>query len=405
MKSIKIGVIREGKVPPDMRVPLTPIQCKEVQEQYPEVSIHVQSSPVRAFSDSEYSNQGIRVQEDVSDCDVLMGVKEVPIDQLIDGKTYLFFSHTIKEQPYNRKLLRAILEKNIRLIDYETLTNSDGIRIIGFGYYAGIVGAYNGIRAWGMRTKTFFLKPALQLDGLEEMNVELQKAKLPNIRIALTGAGRVASGVLLVMRMMEIMQVSPEDYLANNYDFPVFTQLCVTDYNKRMDGKPAVREDFFHNFKEYESNFFRFAEVTDLYIAGHFYAEHSPFIFTREDAKSPTFRIKVVADISCDIDGPVACTIRSSTIAEPLYGYHPILEQEVAYDAPDAITVMAVDNLPCELPKVSSEGFGKELVAQVIPQFLNGDEGDILKRATIAENGKLLQRYTYLQDFVDGKTH
>ncbi len=400
---MKFALIKEGKVPADMRVPLTPNQCVEVKNTFPELEISVQSSNVRVFSDSEYRNLGVNVVDDISDFDVLMGVKEVPINMLIPGKTYFFFSHTIKEQPYNRNLLRAILQKKIRMIDYECLTDQNGVRIIGFGYYAGIVGAYNGINAWGERHGTFSLSSAVTLRSIEEMGEELKKAKLPAIKIALTGAGRVASGVLDVMKLMGIKKVSPKDFIEKQYDEPVFVQLFVNDYNKRKDGVVKPREDFYTNYKEYDSDFMRFAKVTDLYISGHFYAEHSPFIFTREEAKHPDFKIQVVADISCDIDGPVACTLRSSTIAEPLYGYNPQTESEVAFDTKDAITVMAVDNLPCEFPSVSSEGFGKDLIAKIIPQFFNGDKDGILQRATIAENGKLTAKYAYLQDYVDGK--
>ncbi|MGB0391534.1 MAG: NAD(P)-dependent oxidoreductase [Salibacteraceae bacterium] len=400
---IKLGVIREGKNPPDMRVPLTPKQCVEVQKILPELDLLVQKSPVRAFKDHNYSDLGVKVVDEVSDADVLIGVKEVPLDMLIEDKTYFFFSHTTKEQPYNRTLLQTLLKKRIRMIDYEGLTNENGSRIIGFGYYAGVVGAYNGIKAWGKRHKSFNLCSALELHSLAEMGEELKKAKLPNIKIALTGAGRVASGVNEVMGLMGVKKVTPEEYLNNSFNEPVYSQLNVEHYNKRKDGKEMPRADFYTNYKEYESNFMRFAKVTDLYIAGHFYAEESPFIFTREDAKSPEFKIQLVADISCDIDGPVASTIRPSTIADPMYGYHAETELEVAFDQKDAITVMAVDNLPCEFPTVASEGFGNDMINKVIPQLFNGDKDDILKRATICENGKLTPKYAYLQKFVDGK--
>ncbi len=400
---IKVGVIREGKNPPDMRVPLTPKQCVEVQKNLPDLALFVQRSSVRAFKDRNYSDLGISLKEEVTDADVLIGVKEVPLDMLVEDKTYFFFSHTTKEQPYNRTLLQTLLKKRIRMIDYEGLTNEKGMRIIGFGYYAGVVGAYNGIKAWGKRHKSFDLCSALELHSLEEMGKELEKAKLPNIKIALTGGGRVASGVNDVMDLMGLKKVSPEEYLNDSFDEPVYTQLNVEHYNKRKDGKELPREDFYTNYREYDSDFMRFAKVTDLYIAGHFYAEESPFIFTREDAKSPDFKIQVVADISCDIDGPVASTLRPSTIAEPMYGYHAASESEVAFDQEDAITVMAVDNLPCEFPTVASEGFGRDMVNKIIPQLFNGDAGDILKRATICENGELTEKYSYLQDFVNGK--
>jgi alanine dehydrogenase len=400
---MKIGIIREGKVPSDMRVTLTPKQCVEVQKQFPEIELSVQASSVRVFKDSNYSDLGIDVKDEVSDAEVLIGVKEVPLDMLLANKSYLFFSHTTKEQPYNRTLLQAVLEKNIRLIDYEGLTNSNGIRLIGFGYYAGIVGAYNGLMAWGKRNSSFELCPALELKSIADMAQELKKVVLPNIKIAITGGGRVAHGVLDVMEMVGIKKVSPEAYISESFNEAVFTQLFVDDYNKPKDGVKKPRSDFYTNYKAYDSDFFRFAKVTDLYIASHFYAEHSPFLFTREEAKHPDFNIQVVADISCDIDGPVASTLRPSTIADPLYGYDPQSESETSFNAEGAITVMAVDNLPCELPTAASEGFGNEFIKHILPQFFNDDKDDVLKNATIAENGKLTDKYAFLQNYVDGK--
>ena len=400
---MKIGIIREGKVPPDMRVPLTPKQCVEVKTKFPEIELTVQKSGVRIFKDSSYTDLGISIADEVAEADVLIGVKEVPLDMLKPNKTYFFFSHTTKEQPYNRNLLQTILNKNIRMIDYEGLTNQNGVRLIGFGYYAGIVGAYNGIMAWGKRHGTFDLSPALEFNTLADMASELKKAKLPNIKIALTGSGRVAKGVLDVMEMMNVKKVTAQELLTSEFTEPAFAQLLVTDYNKRKDGLVKPKIDFYQNQEEYDSDFFKFAKVTDLYIAGHFYAENSPFIFTRDEAKLPDFKIQVVADISCDIDGPVASTLRPSTIESPLYGYDAKAETETEFNNLNGITVMAVDNLPCELPSVASEGFGNELINNILPQFFNDDEGDVLKNATIAENGELTKKYAFLQDYVDGK--
>lgn len=398
---MKIGVIREGKTPPDKRVPLTPKQCAEVIKNFPGVELKVQESPIRKFKDEEYRNQGVDVVEEVSDCDVLIGVKEVPIDMLIPNKTYFFFSHTIKEQPYNRKLLKSILEKNIQLVDWECLTVPSGKRLIGFGRYAGIVGAYNGVLAIGKRYGLFDIKAANQCEDRDELERELDKVKLPNIKIALTGRGRVANGAMEILDYLKIRKVSPEEYLTESFDEPVYTQLGVEHYNKRKDGEVKERSDFYENFTEYDSDFMKYAKVTDFFIAGHFFAEGSPFLFTREDAKKEGFNIKVVADISCDIDGPVASTIRPSTIADPIYGYNPQTEAEDDFDKEDVITVMAVDNLPCELPKNASEDFGTEFIKHILPALLNGDKDTIVSRATIAAEGSLTKGYAYLTDYVN----
>lgn len=401
---MKLGIIREGKTPPDKRVPLTPHQCKELQEQYDDLEIIVQPSDIRAFTDAEYAAQGLELKEDLSGCDVIMGVKEVPVDMLIEGKTYLFFSHTYKKQPYNRKLLKAIIDKKVRLIDYEVLTNTKGIRIIGFGRYAGVVGMYNGLLAVGKKYNIYDLKPAHQCADRKEMEAELAKVELPNnFKLAMTGAGRVAKGALEILEQIAIEKVSADDFATKEFTNPVFAQLLVDDYNERIDGKPFTRQDFYKDPSGFKSTFMRYAKEAHLYVSCHYWDSKAPYIFTREDAKLDDFNIKVVADISCDIDGPVASTLRPSTIEFPLYGYDPDAEIEVPFGADNAIGVMAVDNLPCELPKDASEDFGAELMEKVIPHFFNGDPDGILERATETIDGKLAPHFTFLQDYLDGK--
>lgn len=400
---MKFGIIRERKNPPDRRVVFSPNKLKEFKTKYPKADLVVENSPIRVFSDESYQQVGIEVSSNLNDCDVLLGVKEVPIDALIPNKKYFFFSHTIKKQPYNRKLLQAILDKNIELYDHETITKKNGARLIGFGRYAGIVGAYNGFRAIGLHKETFVLPKAETLDGKKQLIDELKKVNLKNTKILLTGNGKVAYGAKEMLDAMQIKQVSVKEYLNDTFSEPVYCLIDVLDYNKRKDGKLINNSDFYSNPEAYESNFMRFAKVTDFFIAGHFYGDGAPYLFTRADAKQPDFNIKYVADISCDVDGPVASTIRASTIAEPIYGYDPITESEVNYKAKNAIVVMAVDNLPCELPKDASEGFGEMFLENVIPAFFNNDKNGVLARAKMTENGKLTERFSYLQDYVDGK--
>jgi alanine dehydrogenase len=400
---MKFGIIKERKNPPDRRVVFSPEKLLEFKQQFPEASIHVESSDIRVFSDDAYRNSGIEVTDDLSDCDVLLGVKEVPIDALIPNKKYFFFSHTIKKQPYNRKLMQAVLDKNITLIDHETIVKENGSRLIGFGRYAGIVGAYNGFRAYGLKHKSFSLPKAETQESQQELINELQKIELPNIKILLTGNGKVAYGAKEMLDGMNIKEVSLYDYLHGSFQEPVYFLADVLDYNKRLDGQTRDNADFYKHPEAYESNFMRFAAVTDYFIAGHFYGNGAPYLFTREDAKSSAFNIQMVADISCDVDGPVASTLRASTIADPIYGYNPKTETEVDYRNEDAIVVMAVDNLPCELPKDASEGFGEMFLQHVIPAFYNNDQEGVLERAKMTENGKLTERFSYLQDFVDGK--
>ncbi|MEZ4854645.1 NAD(P)-dependent oxidoreductase [Flavobacterium sp.] len=400
---MKFGIIKERKNPPDRRVVFSPEELKQAQIQFPEAVFKVESSNIRVFPDEQYTEKGFEVTTEMEDCDVLIGVKEVPIDALISNKKYFFFSHTIKKQPYNRKLLQAILEKNIEMYDHETLVDENKHRLIGFGRYAGIVGAYNGIRAFGLKYELFNIPKAETLPDQKALIERLRKNRLPNIKIVLTGSGKVAYGAKEMLDAMKIKQVSVADYLSKSYDEPVYTFIDVLDYNKRKDGQVLDKYDFYNNPQEYESDFEKFSNVSDIFIAGHFYGDGAPVILTQQMMRSPKCKLKVVADVSCDIDGPIACTIRPSTIADPIYGYLPSEHKEVPYTHPAAIVVMAVDNLPCELPKDASEGFGKVFLEKIIPAFYNNDKDGILQRAKITENGKLTPRFAYLQNYVDGK--
>jgi len=400
---MKFGIIKERKNPPDRRVVFSPQKLQEFQQQFPEATIVVESSDIRVFSDAAYVKAGFEITKDLSDCDVLIGVKEVPIAALIPNKKYFFFSHTIKKQPYNRDLLKAMLEKNITLYDHEVITDTRGNRLIGFGRYAGLVGAYNGFRALGLREQTFSLPKAENLADLPALIDQLNAIKLPAIKILLTGTGKVAKGAKEILDAMHIKSVSISDYLTTSFNEPVYCKIDVLDYNKRIDGQVLTNSDFYNNPSAYVSNFMRFAKVTDYFIAGHFFGDGSPYLFTREDAKSNHFNIRLVADISCDIDGPVASTLRASTIADPIYGYDPETSTEVAYTSPGAITVMAVDNLPCELPKDASDGFGDLFLTHVIPAFFNGDKDGILARAAMTNAQQLTPRYEYLKGYVNGE--
>jgi alanine dehydrogenase len=400
---MKIALIKERKKPQDRRVVLSPHACQNLLKTYPELKIVVEPSDVRAYTDDRYKNAGIELTNNLSDCDVLLGVKEVPIDALIPYKKYFFFSHTIKKQAYNRNLLRAVLEKHITLYDHEVLTDAKGIRLVAFGRYAGIVGAYNAIRTYGLKSQNFKIPKASALHDKQALIDTLKKLSLPPVKIVLTGTGRVGNGAFEILSGMGLKQVSAEAFLSQKFSEAVFTQIDVDSYNKRKDGGKFIFSDFFTKPQDFEGNFMPFAKTADVYIAGHFYASGAPYIFTREDAKNSDFNIKVVADISCDVDGPVASTIRSSTIENPIYGYDPINEKETDYLDKNAIAVMAVDNLPCELPIDASNGFGEQFSKQIIPAFFNNDADGVLERARMTENGKLCPKFAYLQDFVDGK--
>ncbi|MDN5204072.1 NAD(P)-dependent oxidoreductase [Fulvivirgaceae bacterium BMA10] len=404
MKKIKIGIVKEGKIPIDRRVPITPHQAQHIKESFHDVELVCQSSAIRCHNDVEYEQHGIKVVEEVDDCDVLLGVKEVQIKDLIEGKTYFFFSHTIKKQEYNRDLLRAILDKKIRLIDYECLTDVQGKRLIAFGRYAGIVGAYNGIYTYGKRYNLFDLRRAKDCFDLEDLKNEFAKVELPRVKIILTGGGRVAKGAMEVLNGMGIRKVAPSLFLNKDFDEAVYTQLNSRDYHNHKKGKEFSRNEFYANPENYEIDFHKYAEAADILIAGAFWDPSAPVLFTAHDVLQNDFNIKVIADITCDIEGSIPSTKQPSTIEDPIYDYNPSENKVEAPFTDEAnISVMAVDNLPCELPRNASEDFGKELVNHVLPNLIYEDEEDVIKRATIAENGKLTERYNYLQDYVDGK--
>ena len=401
---MKIGIIREGKVPPDFRVPLTPKQCKAIQTLYPQVEVYVQKSSIRVFKDEEYAALGLKLVDDLENCDIIFGVKEVPIDMLIPNKTFVFFSHTIKKQAHNQKLLRAILDKKIRLIDYEVIKDKSNKRLIGFGRYAGIVGCYNTFYTWGLKSGEYELKPAHLCKDRKEVEEELKKVVLPkDFRVVLTGFGRVGNGAREIMSLLPIKEVSPEEYIRETHNEPVFTHLDTEDYYVRKDGKEFSKQEFYSQPELYTSNFEQFAFNSDIYIPCHFWSSKSPYILTRETLLNIKNRLKVVGDISCDVNEPIACTIRPSKIGNPIYGYDPVENTEVDFLSKGAIAVMAIDNLPCELPLDASEDFGNELIKHVIPKILDEDFDNVIQRATQTTlDGQLMPNFKYLEDYAKG---
>ncbi len=400
---MKIGILQETKIPPDHRVPFSPEQCKMIEEKFPGTEVFVEPGNNRCFTDKQYTDRGIKVKSDLSDCDILMGVKEVDPVRLIPGKTYLFFSHTIKKQSHNKHLLKAVLDKCIRLIDYETLTDSKGMRIIGFGRWAGIVGTYTGIRAMCIRQNFCVLPHPEDCSGLEEMLYQASTKALPPFRIALTGDGRVASGAVEMMKAFGITKVTVENYMSiTDYIQPVYVQLDPEKYNQNKLGKTFDLQHFFNNPGEYKSSFGRFCDNTDILVMAAFWDPKAPVLFTPDQMKDSSFRIRVVADITCDLKGSVPSTIRTTNFREPYYDFNPITgKEEAPFSNPGNITVMAIDNLPCGLPVEASVDFGQNLMENVLPLLLAGDNDNIIARATIAREGKLTAKYNYLADWVN----
>jgi alanine dehydrogenase len=400
---MKIGIIQERKNLLDRRVVFSPFQLAKIKQLHQDVTIKVESSDIRIFSDDQYKNLGIEVSSESCDCDFYFGINAIPIEYLIPNKSYFFFSNILEKQTHSKQLLKTLLKKNIDFYDYETLVDSNNRRLIGLEKQAGIVGAYNAIRAFGLKFELFKLPKAETLSGKDALINHLKRLTLPPLKFVITGTDNGTSGIKEVLNAIKIKEVSIENYLTKNYSQAVYTSIDVLSYNKRRDGQLFDFNDFFDNPQEYESNFERFTKVSDIFFNAHFHTNVAPQILTREMLLNKDCKIKVVADILSPVNGLIACTLRSSTIAEPLYGYWPSENKEVDVFHPAAIVVMAVDNLTCELPKDTSEVFGEMLMQHVIPAFFDGDKEGILKRAKITEKGKLTQAFSYLQDYIDGK--
>lgn len=397
----RIALIREGKVPADNRVALTPTQCKWIQKHFPGTQVVVQQSAKRCFSDTEYRRAGIDVVDDISDCDVMLGIKEVPVADLVPGKTYLFFSHTKKKQPHNQKLLKAILEKSITLVDYECLEHEDGQRIIGFGFFAGIVGAHNGMMAYGRRTGAFELCRVYEQKSFRKLIHTYFGLHIPNVKIAVTGSGRVAQGILEIMNLMQVREVEREEYLEREFTYPVYVHLKGSDLYTHKEDQSYSRLHFHAHPQEYKSKFLPYAAATDILMNGVYWDKGIPRLFEKEDAKDPSFRIQVIADVTDDTNGSIPINLGDQSIEDPVYGVdRRTLEKTPPYQ-PHSIDIMAVGNLPNELPRDASRYFGEQLIKYVLPDLLKGGSPTI-DHATIVKDGALTHDYQYLQDYARG---
>ena len=397
-----IGLLKEGKIPPDNRVALTPAQCKWLQKNFPGLRILVQSAPHRCYTDAEYKRAGVELRDDLGECDILLGIKEVPVDDLIPGKTYLFFSHTRKMQPHNRHLMQALVDKKITLVDYECLEHEDGQRIIGFGFFAGVVGAHNGMMAYGLRTGSFRLGRVYQQKDFKDLIHTYFGLKLPNIKIAVTGSGRVAHGILEVMNLMEVIEVEKEEYLSRNFSYPVYVQLKGSDLYAHKTTGGYNRDHFHAHAEEYRCLFDQYLPHTDILMNGIYWDQDVPRLFSSEQVAGDNFRIQVIADVTDDSFGSVPINLGDQDIEHPVYGVDRKTLQKTAPYLPGSVDVMAVGNLPNELPRDASKYFGEQLIKYIIADLLQGGSR-LIDGATILRNGKLTEKFMYLQEYAGVK--
>ena len=393
-----IGLIKEGKVPSDNRVALTPKQCRYLLDQFPSWEIIVESSPNRCFKDKEYQKEGIKVVEDISAADILLGIKEVPKDQLIAGKKYLFFSHTKKAQTYNRALFHVMMDKNITLIDYECLEHEDGQRLIGFGFFAGIVGAHNGMMAYGNRTKEFTLGRVKEVKDYMELIHTYFGLKLPNIKIAITGSGRVAHGILEIMNLMDVQQVEPDEYISREYAYPVYVHLKGGDLYRHKTNNTYDRNNFHTHPENYNCLFNNYLKYTHILMNGIYWEPGIAPLFTMDDLKEDDYALTTIADITDDALGSVPCNLGDSSSDDPVYGVNISTCEKTGPYIHNGIDIMAVGNLPNELPRDASRYFGEQLIKYVIPDLIKGGN-KIIEGATMLDKGKLTQKFSYLEDY------
>jgi saccharopine dehydrogenase (NAD+, L-lysine forming) len=399
---IKIGLLKEGKIPPDNRVALTPSQCKWLQQKVAGVKIQVEACANRCYKDREYKQCGIEVVNDISNCDILLGIKEVPPEHLIAGKTYLFFSHTKKKQSHNQHLLQSIIEKKITLIDYECMEHEDGQRIIGFGFFAGIVGAHNGMMVYGRRSGAFELERVYKQKSFRKLIHTYFGLKVPNIKVAVTGSGRVAHGILEIMNLMGVIEVEKEEYREREFAYPVYVHLKGSDLYAHTDDKTYNREHF-HQFPQaYQSLFKHYTAHTDILMNGVYWDKEVPRLFEKEDTACDDFRIQVIADVTDDTNGSVPINLGDQSIEDPVYGVDKKTGEKTAPFLSSSIDVIAVGNLPNELPRDASKYFGQQLIKFILPDLLKGGSS-IIEGATIVKEGKLTPNFMYLKDYAEGK--
>ena len=409
-KYFTISIIKEARVD-ENRTPFTPNQIQTLIANFPNVVILVQPSKNRCFKDEDYFKAGAKIEEDISNSDIIFGIKEVEISKLIKNKTYLFFSHTSKVRKdikqttqdkaivYKKELLREVLKKNITLIDYENIreTSGKGYRYLGFGRFAGIVGCYNTLNLYLKLHKKQLLPRAFEINSYKKIKELISQQNFNKLKILLTGRGNVAKGSMEILTHANIKQISINDYLKKKHDEAIFCNISTREYVERKDGKSFSHQDFISNPYEYNSKAKNFLVDADMLIAGHYWDSKFPKLFY-PDQINKFKNLKVIGDITCDINGSIPTTIRPTSIAKPYYSIDINSMKEISLDD-KGIAVMAVDNLPSELPCESSEEFGENIISEVLPFLINKDDGRI-NRATTASKGKFCPLFSYLENFI-----
>jgi len=409
-KYFTISIIKEARID-ENRTPFAPNQIQTLISNFPDLKILVQPSKNRCFKDEDYSKAGAKIEEDISQSDIIFGIKEVEISKLIENKTYLFFSHTSKIRNdssqstqdaaiiYKKTLLREVLKKKVTLIDYENIRDEskNAYRYLGFGRFAGIVGCYNTLNLYLKLQKKKLLPRAFEINSYKKIQELLSKQNFNKLKILQTGKGNVAKGSMEILKYANVKQISLNDYLNKKYDEAVFCNISLREHVERNDGKDSSYQDFMLNPHKYKSKAANYLRSTDMLITGHYWDAKFPKLFSLNQINE--FKnLKIIGDITCDVNGSIPTTIRSTSIAKPYYSIDINSMKEIDLSN-KGIAVMAVDNLPSELPREASEEFGNSIMSEVLPYLINKDDGRI-NRATTASKGELCSSFSYLENFI-----
>ncbi|KAI9193475.1 Saccharopine dehydrogenase-domain-containing protein [Polychytrium aggregatum] len=421
-----LAIRREDKNRWERRVPLVPQDIARLVKEH-NAKVIVQPSTRRVYTDDQFADAGAIISEDLSAADIVLGVKEVPLDQLLPGKDYMFFSHTFKGQKHNMPMLQDILDKKIRLIDYELLTDDHNRRLVFFGRFAGYAGMIDGLHALGQRLLGLgFATPFLNIGMsyvyrcLADARLEVTRSgqsimddglpkQLGPLTFVFTGNGNVTKGALHVFKCLPHEWVSPDDLKdlveSGNYSrHKVYlTQVQAKDYLVRKDGQAFDNAHYKMHPEEYDSVFHeKIAPYTSMLINGIFWDLKYPRLMTIEQteklARENRLRMLAIADISCDINGSLEFMSHASTIDHPFFMYDPIEKKSHHEVEGDGMIIMSIDNLPTEMPLEASAYFSDSLLPFVKELILGNVDHAVLNRATIARDGSLFARHTQLQD-------
>ena len=428
-----LGIRREDKNRWERRVPITPEHIKKFKD---EVGIQtcIQPSKIRSFSDEEYIKAGAIVKEDISECPVVFAVKEIPIDFFKPKHTYVFFSHTIKGQKYNMPMLRKMMDLECNLIDYERIADSKGRRLVFFGRYAGLAGMLDSLWSLGTRLHSKNIdsyineiKQTINYENLQDakkhlkyIGEKIEKNGLPEsitpLVIGFAGYGNVSKGCQEILDILPVKEVNPEklSLLKDN-----FSKNCVykvifkeEDLVKPISEKDKFElKDYYYHPEKYQSRFHEYIPYLTILMNCIYWDERYPRLITKEYVKkhyTDQMKLQVIGDISIDINGAIEFTEKATNPDAPSFVYNPILDKIEDGVEGKGIVVMGVDNLPCELPRESSEEFSKSLV-NVVPNIVKADFNkdfndcklpDEIKKAVILYHGKLTKDYSYIDNYI-----